>query len=100
VRQVEARSAVGNLQGLISGDDYPASALEREEEGAVTVSLTIGTNGRVSGCSVTSSSGSRALDQATCRILQGRARFTPARDSNGNPTTDTFTQRIRWQLQG
>ena len=100
VRQVEARSAVGDLQGLFRGDDYPQSAIERDEQGAVTVRLTVGTNGRVSNCNVSSSSGSRTLDNATCRILRSRARFTPARDSNGNPTTDTVTQRIRWVLQG
>jgi protein TonB len=40
------------------------------------------------------------LDRATCRILESRARFTPARDNRGNPTTDTLTQRIRWVLEG
>jgi periplasmic protein TonB len=100
VRVQEPKSAVGSLQGLIREDDYPPSALEREEQGRVTVRLTIGTNGRVSNCSVTSSSGSRALDSATCRVLQARARFTPAQDSQGNPTTGTVTQAIRWQIAG
>ena len=100
VRTTPPQSAVGDLQGLFRGDDYPQSAIERDEQGSVTVRLTVGTNGRVSNCDVSSSSGSRTLDRATCRILQSRARFTPARDSNGNPTTDTVTQRIRWVLQG
>ncbi|HVM37005.1 MAG TPA: energy transducer TonB [Sphingomicrobium sp.] len=99
VRQVEPKSAVGNLQGLIRDTDYPESAIEREEQGTVTVSLQIGTTGRVTGCNVSSSSGSRTLDQTTCRILQARARFSPAVDSNGNPTTGTFSQRITWRLQ-
>ena len=100
VQTVPPRSAVGDLQGLFRGDDYPQSAIERDEQGSVTVRLTVGTNGRVSGCDVTSSSGSRTLDSATCRILRSRARFTPARDNRGNPTTDSVTQRIRWVLQG
>jgi protein TonB len=100
VRRVEPKSVSGNLQGLIRGEDYPSSALEREEQGVVAVSLQIGTNGRVSGCSVTSSSGSRALDSATCRVLTSRAKFTPARDSSGNPTTGSFSARIRWQIEG
>ncbi len=95
----KAQSASGNLQGLISGDDYPSSAQSNEEQGTVTVRLSIGTDGRVTGCNVSSSSGSRALDSATCRILRSRARFTPARLSNGQPTTDTFTQRITWRLE-
>ncbi len=99
VRKVEPKSAVGNLQGLFSGDDYPASALDSEEQGTVGVQLAIGTNGRVTGCNVTSSSGSRTLDTATCRILRSRARFTPATDSSGNPTTGSYSQRITWRLE-
>ncbi|CAA9523946.1 MAG: hypothetical protein AVDCRST_MAG09-2237 [uncultured Sphingomonas sp.] len=95
----EPKSAVGNLQGLIRSDDYPQSALDNEEQGTVTVALQVGTNGRISGCSVASSSGSRALDNATCRALTSRARFTPAQDSNGNPTTGTLRQRITWRLE-
>ena len=99
VKRVEPKSAVGNLQGLISGDDYPASALDNEEQGTVGVRLSIGPNGRVSGCDVTSSSGSRTLDSTTCRILRSRARFTPAQDSNGQPTSGSFSQRITWRIE-
>lgn len=100
VKRQEARSATGNLQGLFSGNDYPASALDNEETGTTTVRLTISPNGRVADCQVTSSSGSRALDGATCRVIRSRARYTPAMDSNGNPTTGSDTARIRWQLSG
>ena len=96
----KAQSARGNLQNLFSGSDYPQSAMNNDEQGSVTVSLSIGTDGRVTSCNVTSSSGSRALDSATCRVLRSRARFTPARLSNGQPTTDTYTQRIQWRLEG
>ena len=60
--------------------------------------LTVGTDGRVSECSVTSSSGSSTLDAATCKLITRRARFTPAKDADGNPVTDTYSNRIRWQI--
>jgi periplasmic protein TonB len=97
-RQTQPKSVVGNLQGLITGEDYPPSAADNNEQGTTRVSLTVGPNGRVSNCSVTSSSGSRTLDQATCRILSSRARFSPAQDSNGNPTSGTFPQSVVWRL--
>jgi protein TonB len=100
VKVTEPRSVVGSLQGLIDGErDYPESARSREEQGTVAVVLQIGTTGRVTSCSVASSSGSRALDSTTCRILQSRAKFTPAMDSNGNPTTGSKSQRITWRLE-
>ncbi|HJR83550.1 MAG TPA: energy transducer TonB, partial [Sphingomicrobium sp.] len=86
-------------QNLFSSDDYPSDALRNEDQGTVGVSLSIGTDGRVTACSVTSSSGSRSLDNATCRILRSRARFTPAKLSNGQPTTDRYSQRITWRLE-
>ncbi|HKX92526.1 MAG TPA: energy transducer TonB [Sphingomicrobium sp.] len=97
-RQSQPKSVVGNLQGLISGDDYPPSALDNNEQGTVRVSLTVGPNGRVAGCSVTGSSGSRALDNASCRLLTARARFSPAQDGNGNPTTGTFPASLTWRI--
>jgi len=97
-RVSQAARAQGSLPGLFSTDDYPAAALRSEEQGTTAVSLTIGTNGRVSGCDVTSSSGSRSLDDTTCRILRSRARFTPAKDQAGSPISDTSSARIRWVL--
>ena len=97
-RVSQAARATGSLPGLFSTDDYPQSALRNEEQGTTAVSLTIGPNGRVSACNVTSSSGSNSLDNTTCSILTRRARFTPAKDQNGQPISDSQTARIRWQL--
>jgi len=84
---------------LFRPDDYPSQAMNNEDEGTVTVSISVGANGRVSGCSTSSSSGSGALDRATCSIIRSRARFEPARDNQGNPTTGTVSQRITWRLE-
>ena len=96
-----AQSAKGDLRSLFSADDYPASAQSAGAEGTVQASLTIGPDGRVVGCNVTRSSGNSSLDGATCNILRRRAKFTPARDSNGQPTTDSVsTPPIVWRLEG
>ena len=97
-RKVQTARAKGSLPGLFSTDDYPPNAIRNEEQGTTAVSLTISADGRVSGCNVTSGSGSTALDTTTCSILKRRARFTPARDENGNATTDTSSARIKWVL--
>nr|WP_294849232.1 energy transducer TonB [uncultured Sphingomonas sp.] len=94
----QAAKAKGNLLSLFSDDDYPQSALRNEEQGTTTVRLTIGPDGRVSGCDVTGSSGSSSLDATTCNVLRRRARFTPAKDSAGNATGDSVSQRVTWRL--
>ena len=97
-RKLEPARAKANLASYVSNDDYPASAQRNEEQGTTRFRLTVGANGRVSDCVVTGSSGSSSLDAATCRIMKSRARFTPARDSSGNPTGDTVTNAIKWVL--
>ena len=96
-----AQSAKGDLRTLFSADDYPASAQSAGAEGTAQATLTIGPDGRVVGCNLSRSTGNSSLDSATCNILRRRAKFTPARDSNGQPTTDTVTTPpIVWRLEG
>ena len=95
-RQTEPKSLVGSLQGLITSEDYPPSALDNNEQGTVSVSLTVGPSGRVTGCSP--SGGPSSLQQATCRLLTSRARFSPAQDGSGNPVTSSTSARITWRI--
>ena len=98
-RKVQSASARGDVRAVFSNDDYPAAAIAAEAQGTARAQLTIGPDGRVAGCSLVQSTGNGALDSATCNILRRRAKFTPARDSNGQPTTDTYTTPpIRWVL--
>jgi TonB family protein len=92
------RRARAELYRLFSTDDYPMEALRREEQGTVAFRLSIGRRGNVTDCVVTSSSGSAVLDDATCDILESRAKYEPARDAEGKRISDEDTGRIRWVL--
>src|SRR6476661_6893372 len=96
--RVEPAKAKANLASYVSDADYPDSAIRAEEQGTTGFRLQVGPDGRVTSCEVTSSSGSAALDSATCRIMKSRARFTPAHDATGKPTSDSTSSRIRWVL--
>ena len=97
-RIVAPAQARGDPQAWIGGTDYPVSALSANEQGTVRYVLDIGADGRVHGCRVTRSSGSTSLDSTTCRIMTRRGRFTPARDSNGNPAPSQEVQAVAWSL--
>ncbi|HYG46815.1 MAG TPA: energy transducer TonB [Allosphingosinicella sp.] len=90
--------AKANLTSLFLDEDYPAAALAAREQGEVGFRLDVGPDGRVASCAVTRSSGSAALDDATCRLIRSRARFTPALDSGGAPVADKIAGRIVWKL--
>lgn len=81
----------------ITQDDYPIAALRAREEGLVTVRLDITSEGRISNCTLISSSGSSSLDEATCATLRRRGRLTAAID-NGRPVGGTLEHQVRWRL--
>ena len=90
--------AVGNPGLAFSQDNYPAEALRRGEEGRVVTMLLIDATGAVASCSVTKSSGSRLLDETTCRIARGRVRYEPARDAAGNAIASRTVLPVRWAI--
>jgi periplasmic protein TonB len=90
----------GQPGSWVTDNDYPSQAIREEAEGTVGFTLTVGPDGRVSGCSVTSSSGHPSLDSTACSLLTRRARFQPKLDSNGTPTTGTWSSSFKWKLNG
>jgi protein TonB len=83
--------------GSISDADYPSSALRAEASGTTRVSINVGANGRVTGCSVTGSSGNSALDSTACSLIQRRFRYAPA-TRNGQPVESTVSRSVNWVL--
>ena len=83
-------------QSYIRAEDYPESSLRFGEQGKVRFALDLGVDGRVGSCTVARSSGAPTLDGTTCRIMRSRARFTPARDINGNPAASRIEQEVTW----
>lgn len=79
-------------------DNYPSRALREGTEGTVGVAVTVGADGRVSACRVTSSSGSSILDDAACQGMQRYARFDPALNDAGQPTSANWSTRIVFRL--
>jgi periplasmic protein TonB len=94
------KSAVpkGNPGSWATTNDYPSRALREEREGTTGFRVSIGPDGRVTDCQITSSSGHSDLDQAACDNIRRRARFTPAMDGEGQPTTGSYGNRVRWVI--
>lgn len=84
--------------GWANTNDYPNSALQQEREGVTRFRVTVGPNGRVTDCTVTGSSGHADLDRVTCDKVKSRARFDPALDSNGQPTSGSYSNAVRWKM--
>jgi periplasmic protein TonB len=88
----------GSPGNWATSNDYPSRALREEREGVTGFRVTVGTDGKVTACEITRSSGSPDLDQATCDNVRRRARFQPATDGEGAPTTGSYSNSIRWVI--
>lgn len=93
VQPKNARSWQARIQ-----ENYPRRAAQEGIEGTVGVSVTVTTDGRATGCSVTSSSGSNELDSAACKDLERYGRFEPALNDDGAPINATWRTRITYKL--
>lgn len=89
---------LGNPGTWVTTADYPAQSMRRSEQGSTGFSLEVNSLGEVTSCTIVSTSGSAALDQATCYLVSQRARFRPARGIDSRPIAGTYNNRIRWVL--
>ena len=87
-----------NPPSVFTAEDYPAEALAQRTQGSTRYRLQVSQGGRPETCDIERSSGSAALDQATCQVLIGRLRFYPALDAAGRPVASSYAGTIHWRL--
>lgn len=85
--------------GRISNKDYPKSAAKAKVGGTVTAYFTVLPTGRTANCTIKKSSGNAELDATTCRLIEERFRYTPARNRDGQPITDNTGWQQTWWLE-
>jgi periplasmic protein TonB len=88
----------GNPASWVTTNDYPTIAIRGEQQGRTVFRVAVDAAGKVSGCTVTTSSGWPLLDAATCEKLTRRAKFEPAVDSTGAKTEGYYTGSVNWLL--
>ncbi len=87
------------IRGQIRNRDYPREASRADAEGTVVAVYTVDIEGRARNCSIMRSSGNSALDSTTCRLIERRFRYEPARDASGRPVASETGWQQRWWLE-
>ncbi len=82
----------------VTDRDYKSRWIREGLSGVARFTLQIDANGRVSDCAITRSTGHSVLDDATCTLVSDRARFTPARGSDGAITAGTYSSAVQWSI--
>ena len=97
--QVVATPAQGDIRSVFSGFDYPSEALLRDQEGTTRAILLIDEEGKVASCYNSEPSGIASVDAVSCQVIKDRARFRPARDSQGKAVKSIFySPRITFRM--
>lgn len=87
-----------NPSSWISSDDelpWPSRGF-RSGQGVLRYTLLVDEEGRAQDCEVDRSTGSRRFDKRACRFLMDRARFEPARGSDGKVVEGRYTASVRF----
>ncbi len=88
-------ASLKNPGEIISDKDYPPS--QHDKEGTTRFEMVVGPDGRPVSCVTTLSSGYELLDRTACNAFVKRARFSPAKDASGNPTTGRYKGSVTWK---
>lgn len=82
----------------LGDDDYPPKAQAAGQAGDAVVRLSVDARGKVTHCAVVASSGSKPIDDVTCRQALRKARFVPAVGADGRPMAAMRTVRAKFRL--
>ncbi len=88
----------GNPGSWVTTGDYRTRWINEGLSGTARFTLKIDASGKVSDCAITQSTGHDVLDGATCRLLERRARFAPARNGKGEKVAGTYSSAINWEI--
>jgi protein TonB len=86
------------IKGRIKDSDYPKAEAEAGVGGTVSVRYAVETSGRATGCIVTRSSGSAALDAVTCRLVEDRFRYRPSMTPEGRAVRSIIIENHHWMI--
>lgn len=84
------------IGGEVRGRDFLEDEFGEAIEGVVGVVFTVQTNGRATDCEIERSSRKPGLDAHTCRLIEQRFRFRPARGADGRQVRSTVASDQYW----
>ncbi|WP_374530130.1 TonB family protein [Novosphingobium sp.] len=84
------------ISGTIAEKDYNKANRALRLGNSVTIAITVGADGKPTGCRVVRRSPDPEADALTCRLAVERFRFRPATDTQGNPVASVYGWQQRW----
>lgn len=87
-----------NPKQWIKSEDYPPDMLFAGQPALVQFRLSIDAQGKVTDCHIQKTTRRKEFDNAVCRNLKRKARFSPALDKDGNAIASYWRNTVRFQM--
>ena len=91
-----AAKAVKTAGDINSARDYPIATRDLRIGDYVIVAVTVGPDGRPTGCRVARPSKDAQANAITCQLALTRFRFKPATDASGKPVVSVYGWKQSW----
>jgi len=88
--------AVKTAGDINSARDYPIATRDLRIGDYVIIAITVGTDGRPTGCRVARPSKDAQANAITCQLALTRFRFKPATDASGKPVVSVYGWKQSW----
>jgi TonB family protein len=87
-----------DVRAVFSADDYPAYLQQAGRSGTVFTRTTVRPDASIQNCTAEWSSGDPGLDAYTCAIIVKRAKFAPAKWTDGTPVYGVIRVPVSWVI--
>jgi hypothetical protein len=88
----------GNPGNWIKSSDYPVAMLNQGQPALVEFRMDVDEKGAATGCHIQATTRPKAFDDAVCKSLLRRAKFTPALDAQQQPIKSYWKSSVRFQI--
>lgn len=82
----------------ILSSDYPSSMLRAGQPALIEFRLNVDSEGKPTSCYIQSTTRPKDFDDAVCKSVMRRARFSPALDADGKPLATFYRNRVLFQI--
>jgi len=82
----------------IVSSDYPSNMLSAGQPALVNFRLNIGLDGAPTACHIQATTRPKEFDDAVCKSVMRRARFSPAFDAQGQPLASYYQNNVYFSL--
>ena len=82
----------------VKSSDYPEKMLMARQPALVNFRLSIGPDGIPTGCHIQATTRPKEFDNAVCKSMMRRARFSPALDAQGQPLASYYQNNVYFRI--